>query len=309
MYESYQSFASVYDEFMDGTDYQQTADKIRELILRYGLSKPEAMRTGESEKRDVLLAAEKNLVVDLGCGTGKLTEILADMGFDVMGIDLSEEMLGMALTRRDRLHHRTLYLCQDMREFELFGTAGTFVSVGDSVNYLLEDEDMDKLMRRVNTFLYPGGIFVFDFKTLHLYRDVIGDSTIAEDREDCSFIWENWFDADTRINEYDLTLFIRDKDRDAGDNVFHKYQEIHRQRGYTLEEMKGFAENAGLVWVTQMDSDTMGPVTPDSERILCVVREKGKIEPSATEELENGPINDPEGGTEDQRTEGGADDH
>ena len=73
--------------------------------------------------------------------------------------------------------------------------------------------------------------------------------------------------------------------------------------------MKGFAENAGLVWVTQMDSDTMGPVTPDSERILCVVREKGKIEPSATEELENGPINDPEGGTEDQRTEGGADDH
>ena len=280
MYESYQSFASVYDEFMDGTDYQQTADKIRELILRYGLSKPEAMRTGESEKRDVLLAAEKNLVVDLGCGTGKLTEILADMGFDVMGIDLSEEMLGMALTRRDRLHHRTLYLCQDMREFELFGTAGTFVSVGDSVNYLLEDEDMDKLMRRVNTFLYPGGIFVFDFK-----------------------------DADTRINEYDLTLFIRDKGRDAGDNVFHKYQEIHRQRGYTLEEMKGFAENAGLVWVTQMDSDTMGPVTPDSERILCVVREKGKIEPSATEELENGPINDPEGGTEDQRTEGGADDH
>ena len=82
MYESYQSFASVYDEFMDGTDYQQTADKIRELILRYGLSKPEAMRTGESEKRDVLLAAEKNLVVDLGCGTGKLTEILADMGFE-----------------------------------------------------------------------------------------------------------------------------------------------------------------------------------------------------------------------------------
>ena len=305
MYESYQSFASVYDEFMDGTDYQQTADKIREIILRYGLSRPADLRTGESEKRDVLLAAEKNLVVDLGCGTGKLTEILADMGFDVMGIDLSEEMLSMALSRRDRHRHRTLYLCQDMREFELFGTAGTFVSIGDSVNYLLENEDMDKLFGRVNTFLYPGGIFVFDFKTLHLYRDVIGDSTIAEDREDCSFIWENWFDAETRINEYDLTLFIRDKDSDAGDNIFRKYQEIHRQRGYTLEEMKSFADRAGLVWITQMDSDTMGPVRPDSERILCVVREKGKKEPPVIE----GTVNDPVKGQADLRTEGGADDH
>ena len=281
MYESYKSFALVYDEFMDGTDYQLTADKIQGIISKCGLSKPVSDRTGASEARDVLLAAEKNLVVDLGCGTGKLTEILADRGFDVMGIDLSEEMLGIALERRDKLGHRTLYLCQDMREFELFGTAGTFVSVGDSVNYLLTDEDMDKLFRRVNTFLYPGGIFIFDFKTLHLYRDVIGDSTIAEDREDCSFIWENWFDNETRVNEYDLTLFIRDTETDAGDNIFHKYQEIHRQRGYTLEEMKGFALGAGLMWVDQMDSDTMGPVTPDTERILCVVREKDKKVPAS----------------------------
>ena len=279
MYESYQSFASVYDEFMDGTDYQLTADKIRGILLQYGPSKPAELRTGESEARDVLLAAEKNLVVDLGCGTGKLTEILSDMGFDVMGIDLSEEMLSIALERRDRLRHKTLYLCQDMRDFELYGTAGSFVSVGDSVNYLLTDEDMDRMVRRVNTFLYPGGIFVFDFKTLHLYRDVIGESTIAEDREDCSFIWENWFDLDTRINEYDLSLFIRD--REAGENVFHKYQEIHRQRGYTLEEMKKYVSDAGLEWIDQMDSDTMGPVTPDTERILCVVREQGKKVPAS----------------------------
>lgn len=279
MYESYQSFASVYDEFMDGTDYQLTADKIRGILLKYGPSKPAGLRTGESEARDVLLAAEKNLVVDLGCGTGKLTEILTDMGFDVMGIDLSEEMLSIALERRDKLRHKTLYLCQDMRDFELYGTAGSFVSVGDSVNYLLTDEDMDRMFRRVNTFLYPGGIFVFDFKTLHLYRDVIGDSTIAEDREDCSFIWENWFDNDTRINEYDLSLFIRD--RESGENVFHKYQEIHRQRGYTLEEMKKYVSDAGLMWIEEMDSDTMGPVTPDTERILCVVREKDKKVPAS----------------------------
>lgn len=275
MYESYRSFASVYDEFMDGTDYQLTADRIQDMITRFGVSKPTQKRTGASEAHDVLLAAEKNLVVDLGCGTGKLTEILADRGYDVMGIDLSEEMLGIALERRDSLRHRTLYLCQDMREFELYGTAGTFVSVGDSVNYLLEDEDMVRLFKRVNTFLFPRGIFVFDFKTLHLYRDVIGDSTIAEDREDCSFIWENWFDDESRINEYDLSLFIREKGTED-DNLFRKYQEIHRQRGYTLEEMKSFAKEAGLTWIADMDSDTMGPVSEESERILCVVRENGK---------------------------------
>ena len=275
MYESYRSFASVYDEFMDGTDYQLTADRIQDMITRFGVSKPTQTRTGASEAKDVLLAAEKNLVVDLGCGTGKLTEILADRGYDVMGIDLSEEMLGIALERRDRLRHRTLYLCQDMREFELYGTAGTFVSVGDSVNYLLANEDMVRLFKRVNTFLFPRGIFVFDFKTLHLYRDVIGDSTIAEDRDDCSFIWENWFDDESRINEYDLSLFIRDKGPED-DNLFRKYQEIHRQRGYTLEEMKSFAKEAGLTWIADMDSDTMGPVSEESERILCVVRENGK---------------------------------
>ena len=283
MYESYRSFASVYDEFMDGTDYQLTADKIQDMITRYGLSKPSQKRTGASEARDVLLAAEKNLVVDLACGTGKLTEILADRGYDVMGIDLSEEMLGMALERRDSLHHRTLYLCQDMREFELYGTAGTFISMGDSVNYLLKDEDMIRLFKRVNTFLFPRGIFIFDFKTLHLYRDVIGDSTIAEDRDDCSFIWDNWFDGETRINEYDLSLFIKEKGGDPDDNVFRKFQEIHRQRGYTLDEIKSFAEAAGLMWITEMDSDTEGPVREDSERILCVVRENTKKVPASVQ--------------------------
>lgn len=276
MFESYTSFASVYDTFMDGTDYNEWADNIQDMITRYGISKPAQKRTGKSESRDVLLAAEKNLVVDLGCGTGKLTEILADRGYDVMGIDLSEEMLNMALERRDRLGHRTLYLCQDMRAFELYGNAGSFLCVGDSINYLLSEEDVEKLFRRVQLFLFPGGIFVFDFKTLHLYRDVIGDRTIAEDREDCSFIWDNWFDPDTEINEYDLSLFIREDGQEAGENLFRKYEEIHRQRGYTLLQMKALAERAGLEWTFEMDSETRGPVTNDSERVLCVVREHTK---------------------------------
>lgn len=279
MNESYKSFASVYDTFMDEEDHEHLADQIQSLITRYGISKPVQDRTGTSESIDVLLAAEKNLVVDLGCGTGKLTEILADRGYDVMGIDLSEEMLSVAIERRDRLGHKTMYLCQDMRSFELYGTAGTFISVGDSVNYLLTKEDLGKLFERVRLFLFPRGIFVFDFKTNHFFRDVIGDRTIAEDREDCSFIWNNWYDRKTGINEYDLSLFIRDDEEGTGDNQFHKFEEVHRQRGYTLRQMREIAESAGLKFVAAIDRDTGKKASPTSERILCVVQEKDKKPP------------------------------
>ncbi len=269
MNESYTNFATVYDTFMDGTDYEKWADSFCSMIEKY--SSVRTAKSGEVDADESLLASEKNLVVDLGCGTGKLTEIMAGRGYDMMGIDLSEDMLTMALERRDELGHKTMYLCQDMRDFELYGTAGTFISAGDSINYLLEDEDVTQMFRQVNLFLYPGGIFVFDFKTLHLYRDIIGDRTIAEDREDCSFIWDNWFDEETAINEYDLSLFVREGSE--GDNVFRKYEEIHRQRGYTLRQIRGFAEKAGLEWVDAVDSETLGPVTEETERILAVVRE------------------------------------
>ena len=155
MFESYKSFASVYDTFMDETDHEFLADLVSRMIAQHGVSKPVQERTGITESVDVLLAAEKNLVVDLGCGTGKLTEIMAGRGYDVMGIDLSEEMLSVAIERRDKLQHKTMYLCQDMRSFELFGTAGTFVSVGDSINYLLSEEDLKKLFERVKIRIPP----------------------------------------------------------------------------------------------------------------------------------------------------------
>lgn len=281
MFESYKSFASVYDTFMDETDHEFLADLVSRMIAQHGISKPVQERTGVTESVDVLLAAEKNLVVDLGCGTGKLTEIMAGRGYDVMGIDLSEEMLSVAIERRDKLQHKTMYLCQDMRSFELFGTAGTFVSVGDSINYLLSEEDLKKLFERVRLFLFPRGIFVFDFKTTHFFRDVIGDRIIAEDREDCSFIWNNWYDKKTGINEYDLSLFLRDDTEGAADNAFRKFEEVHRQRGYTLRQLRQVVKDVGLMWVDAIDRDTGGKATASSERIMCVVREKDKKVPDS----------------------------
>jgi hypothetical protein len=160
-----------------------------------------------------------------------------------------------------------MYLEQDMREFELYSTAGTFLSVCDSVNYLTDPEDVVKMLRLVNNYLFPGGIIIFDFNTVYKYRDVIGNTTIAEDRDDCAFIWDNWYDSDTCINEYDLTIFVHEE----GDR-YRRFNETHFQRGYTLEEMIGIVEASGMDLVTTIDADTHEDPTDESERIYIIAR-------------------------------------
>ena len=201
-----------------------------------------------------------------------MTELLYRAGFDMIGIDNSEEMLEIAIHKREKSGSDILYLLQDMREFELYGTVGAACSVCDSLNYILEEEDMVKVFSLVNNYLYPGGIFVFDFNTVYKYEQVIGDDTIAENRDDCSFIWENYYDEESRINEYDLTIFVRKPDTE----YFRKFTETHYQKGYTLEQMKGYLEAAGLLFVKAFDADTRGEVRAESERIYVIAREAGK---------------------------------
>ena len=218
MTEQYGDFADVYDELMDNVPYRQWAERLDVLIRRYGVSKPE-------RDADDLLDSERNLVVDLGCGTGTLTELLYQKGYDMIGVDSSESMLNMAMNKRERCGAEILYLQQDMRELELYSTVGTVYSVCDSLNYILEEEELLEVFTLVNNYLFPGGIFLFDFNTDYKYREVIGDATIAENREDCSFIWENYYHPEEGINEYDLTVFVR-----QNDGVFRRFTETHFQR-------------------------------------------------------------------------------
>ena len=282
--DQYTDFAKVYDEFMDETPYHEWASYIAQLIEGYGISKPYKKGEGLSEEeacedseesKEALLLQEKNLVVELGCGTGSFTEEMAALGFDMIGVDNSGDMLGIARDKMEKSGAGILYLEQDMTELDLFCTAGTFVSVCDSINYLLEDEQVRKAFTKVNNYLYPGGLFVFDFNTLHKYRDVIGETTIAENRDNSSFIWENYFDTETNINEYDLTIFIKENE-ESGRELFERTVETHLQRGYTLEEMKEFVEESGMRFITAIDADTHEEPTADSERIYVLAREHGK---------------------------------
>lgn len=278
--EAYTSFASVYDTFMDNVPYGEWGGYIYTLLCRYGV--------------------KSGIILDLGCGTGTMTEILAGYGYDMIGVDNSEDMLELAMEKRIASGHDILYLLQDMREFELYGTVRAVVSVCDSVNYITEPEELAGVFRLVNNYLDPGGIFLFDFNTEYKYREVMGDCTIAEDRGPCSFIWDNCYYEEERINEYDLTLFIREgtapgqnegaEEDDTEENgaLYRKYTETHFQRGYTLEEIRELLSSAGLIFQAAYDMDTREAAGEKSERVCVIARECGKQPAEKTGQVQTG---------------------
>ena len=292
-YDSYMEFAYVYDELMDNVPYDKWASRIHEIIKEYGVSVPEGHCEEDCDLEDEsvinnltamdlrenyddtdydedVLASERNLVLDLGCGTGTLTELLYDIGYDMIGVDLSEDMLQVARDKSYSEGKSILYLLQDMRELDLYSTIGTVISVCDSINYLTDPADVLKVMKLVNNYLYPDGLFIFDFNTVHKYADIIGERTIAENRDDVSFIWDNYYDAETKINEYDLTIYTLAEESD----IYRRFSETHFQRGYTLNEMKGMAEEAGLEIIKCFDSDNESEPDDMSERICMVCKKK-----------------------------------
>ena len=224
--EAYTGFAQVYDTFMDNVPYDEWGEYLVSLLKKYGV--------------------EDGLVLDMGCGTGAMTRYLDAHGYDMTGIDVSEEMLTIA---KEKSSPDILYLLQDMREFELYGTMRAAVSICDSMNYILEEDDL---------------LQVFSL-------EILGEQTIAEDREECSFIWDNFYDEEEMINEYDLTVFVQEE----GD-LFRRYCETHYQRAYSLETVRALIEKAGMEVLAIYDAFTYNKPKPDSERVYFVAREHGK---------------------------------
>lgn len=252
--EAYSEFAYVYDIFMDATPYEEWKNDICTILKEYDIN--------------------DGLVLDLGCGTGTMTRLLYAEGYDMIGVDASFDMLNIA--RENSMEDAStdiLYLCQDMREFELYGTIRAVVSVCDCINYLIDEKDIIQTFKLVNNYLDPKGIFIFDFNTVHKYRDVIGNTTIAENRDDCSFIWDNVYDEESNINQYDLTIFVREDEED----LFSRFQEQHIQRGYELKDIIDCLEKAGMEFVKAYDTDSKNEPSDKSERITVIAREK-KVE-------------------------------
>ena len=246
--EAYTGFASVYDRYMDNVPYDKWAANIKNLFEKYNMP--------------------MEIVCDLGCGTGQITRRLKDAGYDMIGIDVSYDMLMEAMAAEDS--QGILYLCQDMREFELYGTVGAVVSVCDSMNYLRDCKEFLTVCKRANKYLDPKGLFIFDVKTEHFYQQ-LGSRTIAENREEGSFIWENDYDPETRDNNYFLTIYEENQE-----GTFDRYEEEHLQHAFTIEEIKTAISESGLELLDVLDVSTMAAPQNDSDRLYFIAREVTK---------------------------------
>ena len=269
--DAYQDFALVYDRFMDNVPYDAWADRICFLLAKYG--------------------CPRGPVLDLGCGTGAMTRRLFQRGFSVTGVDLSERMLEIARAADPDIS----YFAQDMRSLCPEEPAEAVVSVCDCVNYLLTEEELYSMFLSVRDSLTGPGLLLFDFNTEYKYREVIGDRTIAESREDCAFIWENFYDEESRINEYDLTLFAMEED-----GRFARSLETHYQRGWRTEEITSIAQAAGFEVLLLEDGEAElceelaaasampeegVPVTPRTERVRILLKKRSMTD-SAEEEVQ-----------------------
>ncbi|MCR5686229.1 MAG: class I SAM-dependent methyltransferase [Lachnospiraceae bacterium] len=245
--EQYTGFAGVYDEFMDNVPYDEWVDYLYGLLVRVGVS--------------------GGILCELGCGTGKITRRLKGKGYDMIGIDCSAEMLQVARGREKPGDESILYLQQDMREFELYGTVAGIVSICDSMNYILTKQDMLKVFKLVNNYLDINGVFIFDLNTVHYYKDVLSDNVICDNREDASLIWENSYDQRSRKNRYDLTLYTKEPS-----GMFQRCEETHFQRAYALEDVKGMLDKAGLEPLMCLRAFTDRNASEKDERVYFVAK-------------------------------------
>ena len=248
--EAYTGFAEVYDVFQDNVPYEEWCSYVTGLLKEY------QVMDGQLQ--------------ELGCGTGSLTGLMARSGYDMIGIDNSGEMLQIAMNKRNASGLDILYLLQDMRGFELYGTVKAVISICDSMNYIMEYQELVEVFRLVNNYLDPKGVFIFDLNTEYKYRELLADNTFAEDREESSFIWNNFYDEEDKVNEYDLTLFVKEGE------LYRKFEETHYQRAYGLDQIQQAIRDGGMEFVAAYDACTRNPVQQDSERIYVIARENGK---------------------------------
>lgn len=250
----YEEFAKVYDHMMDNIPYEDWFQRIRSYLADKGI--------------------EQGRICDLGCGTGIMTEMFAEAGFDMIGIDKSMDMLALARQKQEEKGADILYLNQSMEQMELDGTVDAFISVCDSMNYLLHEGEMAELFQRVKKYLNPGGYFIFDLKTVFCFRDVIGNQTWVEQDDEVSYIWENYFYEEEDINEYMLTIFRKRPDSE----LYERVEEAHYQRVYQWERLQKLLQEAGLEAVGCYDENMNGPVRENSERMYVIAKNGGNDE-------------------------------
>lgn len=246
--ETYQRFAYVYDCFMAHAPYAAWAAYIDRTLQKN-------MRTED---------ARAPIVLDMACGTGEMTVRMAQKGYDMIGADISADMLSVARDKADQKKQRILFVCQDMRRLDLFGTVDAVLCVCDGLNYLLSEADLARAFENVRRFINPGGVFIFDMNTEYKFKEVLAGRTFTEDAGSASYLWKNSYDPASRINTYKVDIFVK-----ATANGEH-FTETHRQCAYPVDTVCELLARAGMRVLQVNNAYTETPAGPDNERVSFV---------------------------------------
>lgn len=237
----YKFLPSVYDKLLrEEINYTQWADKIESVFALHMPQRPE-------------------IILDLGCGTGNMTLEMAKRGYDMIGVDISEDMLSVASQRASE--NNILFLNQDMRNFELYGTVGAVLCCLDGINYLTGKDDLEKCFLCVHNYLDPGGIFIFDVNTPHKFENIFGDNSYILEDDGIFCGWQNSYNKKTKICDFYLTIFERTQN-----NTYKRSDEIHRERQYSKKHLTQALKNCNFDLISFQDGFLNGEITPESER-------------------------------------------
>ena len=242
---SYRFLSSYYDRFTEDVGYARWADFFEQIFRREGL-KP-------------------HLVLDLACGTGSMSRELALRGYEMIGADASAEMLMQAMNNTMDLSPRPLFLNQSMEKLDLYGTVDACICCLDSVNYVTDPALLREAMRRVELFLEPGGVFIFDINTLRKFNRMNGQCYVRED-EDVYCVWQVDFDGTDCI--YDFDLFVRDG------TAWQRRQETHEERYYAPDNIKEVLTQLGFEKICVYPELSMGELTGQEDRIFISARKR-----------------------------------
>ena len=248
----YDAIAHVYEKLNSEIDYSKWADFIEACFDKH-------------------LPARPSLVLDLACGTGTMTRELARRGYDMIGIDGSADMLSEAYLMKEE-GERTLYLNQDMRKFELYGTVGAVTCCLDSINYLLCENDVEKTFSLVHNYLDPDGLFLFDVNTPYKFENIYSDNAyILEDEIDGSAVfcgWQNSFDKESGICDFYLSLFEEE------DGAYLRFDEHQQERCYTKDTLSSLLTKCGFEVLDTVGGYDFSEPKADCERWYFIARAK-----------------------------------
>ncbi|NLB78395.1 MAG: methyltransferase domain-containing protein [Clostridiaceae bacterium] len=241
----YTKFADFYDRLTHDIHYTRWADYLQSAFRKF--------------ERD------PKLVLELGCGTGSLAVDLSKRGYDMIAIDNSTSMLNKAYEKAKKADADILFLNQDMRNFELYGTVDAVICLLDSINYITSVNDIKKIFGLVNNYLNPGGLFIFDVNSPYKLSTVLGNQTFYELDEDISWVWENTYNSKSKTTTFDLTFFVKNQD-----GLYERYDETHKERAFSNEEIKEALNSSGLRLLGEYGDLSFNAPATDEERIFYI---------------------------------------